>query len=189
MGSLAVTSDITSSGNISASGTVFTTNIATPDIPTVSGNIFGTSLTIKPGRGFGSGANAGDLFLKTSQGMGTGTGGNIIIQPGGGGTTSYASGSINLNSSEININGAVNGIHSTGEISASGNNAVVAFQGHFDNSISVGGVNINTIYGDARLAETQTFTGQKTFSAPITASIISASGNIIAPSYTGPDLW
>ena len=145
-------SHLTASGNISSSGTVFTTNIATPDIP--SGNQTGTPITIKAGRGFGSGATAGALFLRTSQGMGTGLGGNITLQPGGGGSGGEAkSGSLNLNSPKININGAIT---ASGDISSSGNiitDKIVAgifpsdnlLNLHDDNVVNANGVTLSSI--------------------------------------------
>lgn len=147
--SLISDSHITASGNISSSGTVFTANIAAPDNTNTSGNHTGTPITIKSGRGNGSSATAGALFLRTSQGMGTGTGGNIIIQPGGGGTAAVLSGSINFNSPLINVNGAIT---ASGDISASLNSKIFASSASFGGASFLRSFNVKGAGLDGRLS-------------------------------------
>ena len=150
------TGNITASGDISASGTIYASQYAVDgylalDSNSTTGRVFSgqSSTAIEIGRTGGTNKNISLFGPVTASG-------------------------------DISASGVITGesLVVDGQISSSGNSAVYAFQGHFDNQITVGGANINTLYGDARLAETQTFTGQKTFDAPITASVISASGNI-----------
>ena len=154
---------------ISASGTIFTGNIKTPDH--TAGNVTGTPITIKAGRGFGSGATAGTLFLRTGQGMGTGLGGDITLQPGGGGSAlSKTSGSINLTSTKININGPITAsgnINTTGIYQVDGVNAI-------DYASSTHLFGSNTSFTKLRSTKGIEMT------APVTASSnISASGNVV----------
>jgi len=172
LGSPGATTHITASGNISSSGTVYA------DTHYVDGNHLASTRTDQ-------GYTATHISFNQSRPIviGKTTSSPILLDANvtaSGNISSSGDGSFR----SINLLDAFpygGTITTHGDISSSAN--IHGFQGHFNNSISVNGTNINTLYGDAALAGTQTFTGKKTFSnleGTIFTTPITASGNISA---------
>jgi hypothetical protein len=200
--------NVTASGNISASGNLYLyQKIITSGATTVYNN---GSLTY-----FGIGANATEIdgtniFLDapvTASGNISASGKlyggltnqhypNLVYYNSASGELTYLD-RISVTtpitaSGGITSSGTIQALHITasGNISASGTVSANKFVGNFKGTLTKEGeTNILTLPAatDTLVGRTttDTFTGLKTFSSAITASIISSSGRIIATSFTG----